>query len=73
MHVGGWPEKLDVVKHPLITFWKQLPSLTFTTLQQLESRNPNVLVETQEAYRCEPKTRAEESGGMCAIIITVTV
>lgn len=68
-------EKPKVARHLLIKFrfWKLLPCLTGTFLQQLESWNPNVFVETQEADRCELKTRAGESSSMCAIIITATV
>lgn len=64
-----------VIRHPLIKFriWKLLPALTGTLLQQLESWNQNVFVETQSANRCEPKTRAVESSGVRAIIITATV
>lgn len=68
-------EKPKVVTHPLIKFrfWKLLSCLTGMLLEQLESWNQNVFVETQEDDRCEPKTRAEKSSGMYAIIITAAV
>lgn len=68
-------ENAKVVRHPLIkfSFWKRIPPLTGTLLQQLESWNQNVFIETQEADCCEPKTRAEESSSMCAIIIAAAV